>query len=720
MARVPLSQGPTVADQPLPGAYQRSSASPDLLGAAGRQDQQLGAAAVGVGTEVQHIQNQLVDQANAARVDDAVNKASEIAMRLQHDPKEGFKSLTGYDALERPQGLPLADEYSQKLQKSVDEIGAGLGNDRQRQMFGMKANNIVTGFRGHAMIHAGQQLKDYTLSVKEATVSNAQNALTLNFTDPGNVQTQVTRIRAAIEGGQDENGVFIPGAAQMQGKSAAWAKEKSAEAISAAHGGAVKSALEQGNVNLAKAYFDHYSKQMTAKDVLAVQGTLQRDYDTRQGMTIGNEVFEEVKPKIVPSDFGRLTSLVVGAESGGRRFGVDGKLLTSAKGAQGEMQVMPATAKAPGYGVKPAADGSPDELARVGRDYLAAMVKEFKGDVPKALAAYNAGPGAVDDAVKAGGADWLAKLPKETQAYVAGITSKFGTGGGAPEKPTLAELHEDVERRLGAGASPMAIKTAKDQVTQRFTDQEKAVKQRADETKARAMQLLVQNGGKYGELPASIRNALATNAPGEIDNVMNFGARVAKGDDTTNPAVYLRLSNAAVIGKMTEAELYGLRGELSESDFKHFSNERNRIMTGTTTNGPGELNTAAIRNTLDQRLRELKIDPSPKDDGGDDAARVGSIRRFVDTQLLALQRDAGKKFNDAETVKAIDQLITNKAELKGFFSTYNAPAISAKPGDIPSGTRDRIKQSFKAAGVDEPTDAQVLGAFLHLNAAGKK
>lgn len=118
-----------------------------------------------------------------------------------------------------------------------------------------------------------------------------------------------------------------------------------------------------------------------------------------------------------------LAAVAMKNESGGQRFGADGQLLTSPKGAQGEMQVMPGTATDPGFGVRPAALGpdgkpTPDELARVGRDYVGAMWQRY-GDPEKTLAAYNAGPAAVDAAVKAHGADWLSHMPEETRTYVA-------------------------------------------------------------------------------------------------------------------------------------------------------------------------------------------------------------------------------------------------------------------------------------------------------------
>lgn len=70
----------------------------------------------------------------------------------------------------------------------------------------------------------------------------------------------------------------------------------------------------------------------------------------------------------------------------------------SPKGATGIGQVMPATARDPGYGVRPLAAEdltNADENLRFSAEYLGAMLREFGGDYPMALAAYNAGPGAV-------------------------------------------------------------------------------------------------------------------------------------------------------------------------------------------------------------------------------------------------------------------------------------------------------------------------------------
>jgi len=94
----------------------------------------------------------------------------------------------------------------------------------------------------------------------------------------------------------------------------------------------------------------------------------------------------------------------------------------SPKGAMGLMQLMPATAKQFGV-IDPF---NPAENIRAGVSYLRQLLDRYDHDEQLALAAYNAGPSAVDK--------YGSKVPpyKETQNYVLKITNLHGYVRGAP------------------------------------------------------------------------------------------------------------------------------------------------------------------------------------------------------------------------------------------------------------------------------------------------
>jgi soluble lytic murein transglycosylase-like protein len=86
---------------------------------------------------------------------------------------------------------------------------------------------------------------------------------------------------------------------------------------------------------------------------------------------------------------------------------------TSPKGAMGLMQLMPATARS--LGVSDAYD--PEQNIMAGTRFLKSLLNRYEGDVGRALAAYNWGPGNVERHPD--------RLPRETRNYIARITADY-------------------------------------------------------------------------------------------------------------------------------------------------------------------------------------------------------------------------------------------------------------------------------------------------------
>ena len=120
-----------------------------------------------------------------------------------------------------------------------------------------------------------------------------------------------------------------------------------------------------------------------------------------------------------------LLASVVRAESGGNPHAV------SRAGAQGLMQLMPKTAATLGVNNSFA----PGENINGGTAYLDALLKKYHDNLALALAAYNAGPAAVER--------WHGIPPyRETRAYVARVIHEFNRRYAA---------------RLAAGKSAIAV-----------------------------------------------------------------------------------------------------------------------------------------------------------------------------------------------------------------------------------------------------------------------
>lgn len=118
---------------------------------------------------------------------------------------------------------------------------------------------------------------------------------------------------------------------------------------------------------------------------------------------------------------------------------------SSTAGATGHFQFMKAAgSEMRALGLDPFSD-NPEVAARAAATYLQRQVKMFDGDVAKGLAAYNAGGGNVQKAIKQGGENWLAHMPAETRKYVPSVLGRLGTD--AQEVAGIA----DFSRRYDAG-----------------------------------------------------------------------------------------------------------------------------------------------------------------------------------------------------------------------------------------------------------------------------
>lgn len=699
MARVPLYDNPQVQRAALPGV--RIDEAPaglasDIIGRQANQLQQGADRLIDAGTK---IQLDMLEQANQLRVDDAVNQAKEQAMRLTFDKDAGFTNLRGQAALERPNGQSLADEFGGSLQTALSGIAGGLGNDRQRQLFQQRTAPILQSFQGQLLQHENNEFRTYAQSVREGTISNRMREIGLNYNNPAVIDDAVKSIQASTYD-----------LARLNGRSAEWAEAQARKMTSNAHLVAVQAALEKNDPIYADRYLKKYAEQMDADDILRAQGLVTKEADAAIGAAAASTVMAANQGRIQPSDSDRAFNIAVGTESGGRQFDAQGRPLTSSAGAIGIAQVMPATgpeaAKLAGLPWDEKRFREDAEYnRRIGKAYFDKQLQDFGGNLPQAYAAYNAGPGATREAIREANKNgtpqqWLSYLPKETRNYVATNMAQYNNGGGAPSRPTLEDVHREIDAALGPTASPDRRRVAREAGTRLYADQTAAIKQREEEAVASVQRELIANGGNWQAVPNTLRAALP---PGKFDDMMTFASKLSKKEPVqTDWDLYYTLKTDPRV--LAGTNLGALRDKLGDTEFKQLTNEQQDLRQG---KQDDVTRVQSAHDILKQSIREAGINPNPKP-GTDDAKKVGMLTAAYSQRLAAFEATAGKKASEAEQRQIAAQVFTTVEVDRPFWLNSKMPvgAVGAAQRlEVPKLDRQQISDALKARGLPVTEDA---------------
>lgn len=352
-----------------------------------------GDVAVSVGGAALHVLGQAKQQADLALTQEATLKLSAVGNDLKSNPETGFLTLEGKNALGK------APEYIQQFDAQVANMAEDLP-ESSRPAFLRLAQQQRTQFATQAEMHelgqrrqfeSGQQKGYEQLQMQQAVSNPAQfNESSLNA---------FNSIRAF---GQ--------------------AHGQSAEEVEANW----QSWREQTANRASDAWYNPMYQQMMGPD-----GKIQVTNTPRES---------------------QLFSAMIWHESGGNQFGADGQPLVSPKGAVGVSQLTESTGleAARLAGLSWDRDKwlhDPRYNAQLGQAYFNAQMDRYDNNPVLAVAAYNAGPGAVERWIKQIGdprsghisnAQFATAIPyEETRDYVAKVT---GSAGGIPGNATMESL----------------------------------------------------------------------------------------------------------------------------------------------------------------------------------------------------------------------------------------------------------------------------------------
>jgi soluble lytic murein transglycosylase len=664
------------------------------------------------------------DDQDDLRVEENINKLRERQLDLTLNPQSGYASQLGKNALERASGKPLTAEYMNQFETYTQDLTKGLATNRQREKFAARAGRLGVEFRSGLMRHESAQTKAYANQVDDGVFKVEVENAGRNWSDPGAVETALARIDNAVERKRQREGI----AAELM-------TDVRRDARSAVHKSVLTQALGANNFQFVEGYLKNNATDMNAKDLLEVQKLYRTEDVANFAVQESSKIVGEAAIKSAPTPSNSLFNAMAQQESGNRQLKPNGQPVTSPKGAVGVMQVMPATgpeaaklAGVPWDEKKLKFDEGYNR--KLGEAYFNQQLTTYKGNVGMALAAYNAGPGAVDKAVaEAKGGNWLARLPKETQEYVARISADYASGVN-PARPSLLDLEREGERRAGNDLEKRKAVTA--EIRRQYSAVAAQRKQREDEVLDVAFKELDRNGGNFYALPMELRR----NIPGDkLDSIHNFAKQSAKraagGDNETEPAAYFQLSDPKFLKGLSQEQFYGFRNALSETDFKHFSNEYRKANGQKADSKTGDLNSTEINRVVNTRLGSIGIDVAKarKAPTGHDAMRIGAIKQVVDQEIIAAQQVKGDKLTDAEIVEKVDKLFATDQKVREI-STFGGVGewqsrgklLDTKMADLNALVENDPKKrtykkyledQFKARG-ETPTEQDLLAMYLRM------
>lgn len=722
MPTVPsLDPSGLVTPSQAPGFQGQSAASAGLLD---QGAQQISAAGDALGRASDAASQIFVDaqtRFNQTTFDDSRNQVAASTLRTLHDPNSGFLNKLGAAATTPDaNGTMPGDAALQKVSDAAQAERAKLTNPEQLRMFDEWYGGYQNQIRSQVLQHEGQQTRQYSLDTNKGTIELAANAAVQDYASPDLLDQHIQSAQnAAYKNSQvmGQQGPALVAAVTDAGSQtirAGW-----------------QAAIENGDIATAAAIQKRYGSILSADDAVHIDGTMKTAVDQQAATTAAHNAMAPNVLASTPS--GQAFAANIQVESNGKQTNADGTPVTSSKGAIGIAQVMPDTAEetAKKHGIPwdpQRFRTDPAYNAALGQTYWSDQLQANNGDVAKADAAYNAGPGGLQTAMQhaqAAGAPqtWQQYLPSETQEYLQKVSAARASGAGAIQ--TKADVYARID---GMSLTPQARALAYTQADKLFSAQQEAITQQHAAALSQAQTTLLQNGGDMAGVSPLVISAMD---PKDVPGLTEYAGKIRQGGTTTNEALYADIvTHMEKYTALSDQQWYAItRPNLSAVDFKTLTAQRADALNAVPSNGPGNVNLSALNATLDQRLTTMGLDPHPPMNGPhadtDMASRVDAIRSLVTQNVYEAQRQANRKFSQDEVAKQIDLTLLQTAptehwSLFGGTQTGNTAVATMTADDIPAAVNNRILADFRTLGVLNPTSGQRLGLYWHMqNAAAK-
>jgi soluble lytic murein transglycosylase-like protein len=766
MPTVERVSAPTVAPEPLPGARVHAYADPNAASGLIRGIDTLGGSAAGLAKLEQ-------DKAETAQLLEAQRKLGDWE-RTWFDPnnQSGIYGKKGRDA------LGLVDEIDPEFQRVQNELAGSIKGERARQAFLQHAT-----VRRDSML---DRVNGYVVNQHDEYVANEFKAGLLNTTEEA--------AQAAVEGRwQDQTRLVADGLriinqqAVLNGQPPEVTQQQASAFVSSIHATAANGMLARGEAMAAASYVDANADDINASTMADLMARLRPHAEEDIATRILNGFRGGQAPVDLDMDLDtrQLWEHVEHRESRSQQSAV------SPKGAVGVAQIMPATGPiAARYAGLPWDEKrfktDPDYNRALGQAYLAAQMQTF-GAPALALAAYNAGPGAVEKWINRIGdprageismAQFVAAIPyKETREYVQAIMGRAGKPVMPPDTaPRAPAMTADT------GAAPLTVGTvsmgplvAVDGAVHPTAPQTPVQRLAADLARVRAMGLPAhvqerieaglkgdaalaeaQERDQEQEVTKAIHLAVETVAPGTpLSSALTPDQYTYAAQNNLLPALEQRVADRAkgtprvtppdleaatsevlyhasmgapeAVAEVLKINAYNPRLPYSDADRARIATVQAAIKKGDKATLAAQASDGEITQTIQTyRRNSLGITDDQTKNDPEKAAITANFNRQMRTYVSDYSAaHGGKKPNYRELQEHADQLVLADVPAKRersfwFDSEDKAPAAAIVSVDqVPERYLILVRDAFRARGVANPSEQQVLDLYLRTARAGK-
>ena len=699
--KVPVSNEFSVGVANAPSAHFTAPSLPDV----GAEVTNAGNQAFEAGQKTVNAQMKMLAEMNELATDNALAQVKAFEQDLRFNPNNGYGNLRGENALNRPNGQSLVDEYDGYLMEHANAVKDTLKNDVQKALFTQRLDDIRQTLRnktGEHLLAEGREWKETSLN---SQIDLAANSFTLSASDEER-DAAIKRTIGAAKGLQNLHG---------------WDSETMQKKVMDASDKAIRQVIDdqidKGNYAEATRLAIKYGAFAHGDTVVKARQKIEQAYQ--------DQIIEDATANFKPGDVIQIpvntdsskaetgnpvhdaVSRIIGYESGN-----DPNIKNKKSSAEGLGQFIDSTWFHMVRKYRPdIANGKTNaQLKALKRDpalsremttrYVeenATLLKKHgfpvnvrnlyvmhflgSGEGPKLLRAdpnqpvssfISAQSIAANQKVLSGKTaqqvlDWAARAMKVGKGSGGGTSYvSIPTGDPVAMEKAIRQLPNNQQASVRANINRQ-ISAYKEVEEQRKAQRDNAI-----------AGIIETNGGNVQSVP---RSAWASLTPEERRKFTDFGQSIKKNNEQELQDKYaddyLLMQNPDVLNKMSEDSIIALRPKLGRSWTQSLLEKKQSIEK------KGIQHAKLSKYRFDEVLRrEFNLDPDKKIQGAEMKRRIATIRYNSDEAIKAEEKRLGRQMSEDEMVAIIRKLAAATVVTeRGWFSDTKKSLLEIHPDD---------------------------------------